>query len=152
MNPPIGLQAIFSPSEKRGGLPFKHQAATDAMVSQIWHHINCHVTCLIFNKGGCSLPLRNKQAFKPQIWCIQEVNKYVSWYSDQAALEPLSIRQRCTAAQPEIFWGRKPWLVDASNTVTKSQNTALSVQPYGNKGKASGTSKVHSFFLPCSST
>lgn len=56
--------------------------------------------------------------------------------------------ERCTAAHPEIFWDRNPWLVDVPNTVTKSQNTAWLVQPYRNKGKASGTSKAHSFFFP----
>lgn len=96
-----------------GGLQFNHRAATDTLLSQIWHKINGHVTCLIFNKGGCSLPLRNEQVFKPQIWCIRGADKNIAWYSDQAALEPLGLRQSSALQHTEIFWGRKPWLVES---------------------------------------
>lgn len=106
MNPTIGdCKQYLPPSEKRGGLPFNHQAATDALLSQIWHQINCHVTCLIFNKGDCSLPLRNKQVFKTQIQCTRGADKRVSWYSDQAALEHLSVRQRGALQHTQRFSG-----------------------------------------------
>lgn len=144
---PQGTASSICLREKREGgfnLTIKQQ---QMHWSQIWHQINCHVTCVIFNKGGCSLPLRNKQVFEPQIWCIRGADKDISWYSDQAALEPLCVRQRGPLQHTQrFFWGKKPWLADAPDT--KSQNTPWLVQSYGNKGKASGTWKVHSFFFP----
>lgn len=52
--------------------------------------------------------------------------------------------KKCTAEQPESFWGRKPWLVDAGDTKSKSTPKQ---QTYRKKGKASRYCKVHSCFF-----
>ena len=159
MNPTIGnCKQYLPPREKRGGLPFNHQAATDALLSQIWHQINCHVTCLTFNKGGCSLQLRNKQVFKPQLWCIRGADKSVFWYSDQEALEPLSVWGRgvhCSTARD--FLGQETltsWCTRYSHKKPKHSLTGAALWKQGQSfWDLQGTQLFFSpALLPCSST
>lgn len=90
------------------------------------------LTC-IFNKGGCSLSLWNKQVFKPQIQCIWGADEcfLIFWPSSSWAFWCQA--ERCDAVHLEIFWGRKPWLVDAPDTDTKPKHslTGAALQKHG---------------------
>lgn len=96
--------------------------------------------CSPFNKGGCSLPRRNKQT-------TNTMHKR-GWRAFLAPLTKQQVSLLLSGKHPEIFWDRKPWLVDTPDQVTKSQETAWPVQPYGYAGKASGTCKVPIPFSP----